>query len=111
MISAVTAKGLLRFSTFTGSLTADKFIEFCKPVILGLNTGPMIIMLGMLVLGAGGLRSRVWPRWAGAVVVITPIAVNMAFVLQLPTYLYGLPFVAGMAAFAYVLNARRSSTA
>ena len=30
MISAVTAKGLLRFSTFTGSMTAEKFIDFCK---------------------------------------------------------------------------------
>jgi hypothetical protein len=84
---------------------------FEQPVILGLNTGPMILMLGMVVLGAGLLRSHVSPRWLGALVVLTPIAVNMAFVLQLPTYLHGLPFVAGMAAFAYVLNARRSSTA
>ena len=30
MISAVTAKGLLRFSTYTGSLTGARFIEFCR---------------------------------------------------------------------------------
>jgi hypothetical protein len=30
MISAVTAQGLLRFSTYTGSLTGARFIEFCR---------------------------------------------------------------------------------
>ena len=30
MISAVTAQGLLRFSTFTGSFTAARFIDFCR---------------------------------------------------------------------------------
>ena len=33
MISAVTAQGLLRFSTFTGGFTAARFIEFCKKLI------------------------------------------------------------------------------
>jgi hypothetical protein len=33
MISAVTAQGLLRFSTYTGSLTATRFIEFCRRLI------------------------------------------------------------------------------
>jgi hypothetical protein len=30
MISAVTAQGLLRFSTFTGGFTGARFIEFCR---------------------------------------------------------------------------------
>lgn len=33
MISAITAQGLLRFSTYTGSFTADMFIEFCKKLL------------------------------------------------------------------------------
>ena len=33
MISAVTAQGLLRFATYTGSLTAARFIEFCAKLL------------------------------------------------------------------------------
>src|SRR5664280_900964 len=33
MISAVTAQGLLRFSTYAGSLTGARFIEFCRQLI------------------------------------------------------------------------------
>lgn len=44
MISAVTAKGLLRFSTFTGSLTAEKFIAFCKRLIADTD-GPVFLVV------------------------------------------------------------------
>lgn len=44
MISAVTAKGLLRFSTFTGSMTAEKFIEFCKRLMAD-TTGPVFLVV------------------------------------------------------------------
>ncbi len=44
MISAVTAKGLLRFSTFTGSLTADKFIDFCKRLMADTD-GPVFLVV------------------------------------------------------------------
>lgn len=44
MISAVTAKGLLRFSTFNGSMTADKFIEFCKRLMAD-TTGPVFLVV------------------------------------------------------------------
>jgi len=44
MISAVTAQGLLRFSTFTGTMTADKFIEFCKRLIAD-TTGPVFLVV------------------------------------------------------------------
>jgi transposase len=33
MISAVTARGGLRFATYTGSFTAATFIDFCKKLI------------------------------------------------------------------------------
>lgn len=44
MISAVTAQGLLRFSTFNGTMTADKFIEFCKRLIAD-TTGPVFLIV------------------------------------------------------------------
>jgi len=44
MISAVTAKGKLRFSTFTGSLTADKFIDYCKKLMADTD-GPVFLVL------------------------------------------------------------------
>lgn len=44
MISAVTAKGLLRFSTFTGSMTADTFIEFCKRLMKDTH-GPVFLIV------------------------------------------------------------------
>ena len=33
MISSVAAQGLLLFSTYTGSLTGARFIEFCRKLI------------------------------------------------------------------------------
>jgi len=44
MISAVTAQGLLRFSTFTGTMTADKFIEFAKRLLAD-TTGPVFLVV------------------------------------------------------------------
>lgn len=44
MISAVTGQGLLRFSTFTGSLTADTFIEFCKRLMVD-TPGPVFLIV------------------------------------------------------------------
>lgn len=44
MISAVTAQGLLRFSTFSGSMTADKFIEFCKRLMAD-TAGPVFLIV------------------------------------------------------------------
>ena len=44
MISAVTAQGLLRFSTFNGSMTSEKFIEFCKRLMAD-TTGPVYLIV------------------------------------------------------------------
>lgn len=43
MISAVTAQGLLRFSTYTGSFTAPRFIEFCKKLLT--DTGAPVYLV------------------------------------------------------------------
>ena len=77
---------------------------FSHPAILSLNAGSLVVTLGMLVLGVGLLRSRVAPRWAGFVIVLTPIAIQASFALGLPTYLHGLPFVIGMTTLAYVAS-------
>jgi hypothetical protein len=82
---------------------------FEHPAILGTNTGPMLLTLGMIALGIGLLRSRCVPRWAGAAVLTTPVAVNAAFTLGLPSYLQGLPFLVGMLVLTWLLarQARR----
>lgn len=78
-------------------------VYFEHPAILGLNTAPMLLSLGMVLLGAGLLRSRRHPRWIGAAVLLAPIAVNVAFSLGLPTWLHGLPIAIGMTALAWTL--------
>ena len=44
MVSAVTAQGLLRFSTVTGSMTAERFIEFCKRLMAD-TEGPVFLIV------------------------------------------------------------------
>jgi hypothetical protein len=69
---------------------------FEHPAILGTNTGPMLLTLGMIALGIGLLRSRSVSRSAGAAVLTTPIAVNASFMLSLPSFLQALPFLVGL---------------
>jgi hypothetical protein len=69
---------------------------FEHPAVLGMNIGPMLLTLGMIAMGIGLLRARSVPRWAGAVFLVTPIAVNASFMLSLPPYLQALPFLVGM---------------
>jgi len=44
MISAISAKGALRFSIIDGTLTAAKFINFCKRLLRD-NDGPVFLIL------------------------------------------------------------------
>jgi transposase len=44
MISAVTAQGLLRFATYTGSFTATRFIDFCKK-LMNDTDGPVYLVV------------------------------------------------------------------
>jgi hypothetical protein len=79
---------------------------FEHPAILGMNTGPMLLPLGMILLGAGLLRSRAVPRWMAVAVMIVPLAIHASFALNLPTVLHGLLLAAGMSVFAYALTSR-----
>jgi transposase len=44
MISAVTAQGLLRFATYTGSFTARLFIDFCRKLLADTG-GPVYLVV------------------------------------------------------------------
>lgn len=44
MVSAISAQGRLRFSTFTGSFTAERFIEFCKKLLHDTD-GPVYLVV------------------------------------------------------------------
>jgi transposase len=44
MVSAVSAQGRLRFSTYTGSFTAARFIEFCKKLLHDTD-GPVYLIV------------------------------------------------------------------
>ena len=56
MISAVTAQGLLRFSTYTGPFTAAMFIDFCTR-LLGDTDGPVYLVVDGHPRGASRLAS------------------------------------------------------
>jgi hypothetical protein len=79
---------------------------FEHPAILGMNTGPLLLPLGMILLGAGLLRSRAVPRWMPVVVMLTPLAIHASFALDLPPVVNGLLLAAGMSVFAYALTSR-----
>jgi hypothetical protein len=79
---------------------------FEQSTVAGMNIGPMLLTLGMLALGAGLLRSRGVPRWAGATVLATPIAVHASNALSLPSYLQALPFAVGMLVLAGLMTRR-----
>ncbi len=65
---------------------------FRQGAVLALNSGTLVLTVGMIVLGAGLLRSRVVPRWGGLMVLLAPIVIQLAFALKTPTYLHGLAF-------------------
>lgn len=86
----------LRGQVDAGQSLAIHLSYFKQPAILDMNGGITLLPLGMIALGIGLLRARSVPRWAGAVVLLTPIAINASFALSLPPYLQALPFLTGM---------------
>lgn len=73
---------------------------FAHPAVLVLSAGGMLLPLGVMLLGAGALRSRVVSRSTAVVVLVSPIAIQIAFVTPVPVALAGLPFLVGMTALA-----------
>lgn len=86
------------------SLVIEKAF-FSNPAIgtvLGLG---MLLPLGILVLGVGLIRSRLVPRWAGIVVLASPIVIQAGLAGAIPPYLFALPFVIGMWVLAWTVRA------
>lgn len=73
---------------------------FFHPTIAVISFGGMLLPVGLLVLGIALLRSRVVPRWAAIVLLISPIAITFGFASGPRMLALGLPFVVGMAALA-----------
>jgi transposase len=59
LISAVSSKGLMRFTTFTGRLNSDKFIEFLKRLIHNADKPVYLIVDGHPVHRSGKVRNFV----------------------------------------------------
>ena len=68
MISAVTPKGRLRFSVFTGSMTAKVFLEFVRRLLHDEPAPVFLIVDGHPVHRSTAVRLRRPHRWTAAVV-------------------------------------------
>lgn len=80
---------------------------FGNPAVAALSGAGMLLPLGILLLGAGVLRARLVPRWAGVVLLLSPLAVQAALLARGPAhYLLVLPFVVGMVVLARTLVSR-----
>jgi hypothetical protein len=73
---------------------------FESPAVLGLNMGPLLLPLGMIVLGSGLLRAGRHPRWVGILVIVAPLAVHATFAIDAPTVVRGLPIALAMTVLA-----------
>lgn len=73
---------------------------FFHPAIAVISFGGMLLPIGVVVLGVALLRSRVVPRWAAIVLLVSPIAITFGFASGPRMLVLGLPFVVGMVALA-----------
>lgn len=73
---------------------------FFHPAIAATSFGGMLMPLGILILGVALLRSRLVPRWAAVVLLVSPIIMSLGFASGPRMLVLGLPFVVGMTVFA-----------
>lgn len=77
---------------------------FAQPVIAAVSMLGLLLPLGMLVLGAGLLRSRAAPPLAAALLLLSPVAIQAGFsVTALPMLPMVLPLAGGLAWVSYCL--------
>jgi hypothetical protein len=77
---------------------------FSQPLLAAVSMPALLLPLGMLVLGAGLLYSRVVPTPLAVLVIVAPIAVQVGYtVTTLPMALMVLPLVAGMGWLALIV--------
>ena len=70
---------------------------FFNPAVAVMSFGGMLLPLGVLLLGIALLRSRAVPRWAAAVLIVSPIFITVGFASGTRMLLLGIPFVIGLA--------------
>lgn len=73
---------------------------FYHPAIAVISFGGMLLPLGVVVLGIALLRSRVVPRWAALVLLVSPIVISFGFASGPRMLVLGLPFIVGTTALA-----------
>ena len=73
---------------------------FSNPAIAVVSFGGMLLPLGLMVLGFGLVRSRLVPRWAAVVLLVSPILIQASMASGPQMVLFGLPLVVGMGALA-----------
>ena len=73
---------------------------FSNPAIMGVSLGGMLLPLGVMILGIGLLRSGLSPRWAGVVVLASPVLIQAGMASGPRMLAFGLPFIVGMAVLA-----------
>lgn len=73
---------------------------FLHPAIAVTSFGGMLLPVGVVVLGIALLRSRVAPRWAAVVLLVSPLVISVGFASGPRMLVLGLPFVVGMTVLA-----------
>ena len=70
---------------------------FFNPAVAVMSFGGMLLPLGVVLLGIALLRSRAVPRWAAAVLIVSPILISVGFASGTRMLVLGIPFVVGLA--------------
>jgi hypothetical protein len=99
MAHGAVAYALVDHVTPAASLEIQKAF-FVHPAFGGMSILGMLAPIGVMVLGAGVLRSRALPRWAALALMLGPILIQVAFATGVPVALLGIPFVVGAVALA-----------
>jgi hypothetical protein len=97
MAHGAVAYALVDHVTPAASLEIQKAF-FVHPAFGGMSILGMLAPIGVMVLGAGVLRSRALPRWAALALMLGPILIQVAFATGVPVALLGIPFVVGAVA-------------
>jgi hypothetical protein len=76
---------------------------FGNPVVSTLGTGVMVVPLGMVLLGIAMLRSRAVPGWAAALLVLSPVPVQLVDASGAAALGAGVPLLVGLTVLARAL--------
>jgi hypothetical protein len=104
------AHGALAYA-LAGQVDAAQSLEiqeayFFHPAVAVMSFGGMLLPLGMVVLGIALVRSRAVPRWAAAVLLVSPVLITVGFASGYRMFLLGIPFVVGLAVLARAVARR-----